>query len=154
VQSQSRDRLEFAPPREKAMTGSNATSAKGWVLALTAAASFMIALDALAVTTALSAIRLDLGVSIEALEWTVNAYNLCVAALLLTGARAGRSLRAPAHVRPWPRDFRVGIGCVRACRKCRLADRPRTPVQGAGALCLRSAWSGRIGSFLPRFAML
>jgi EmrB/QacA subfamily drug resistance transporter len=89
VESQSRDRLEFAPPKEKAMTGSNATSAKGWVLALTAAASFMVALDALVVTTALSAIRLDLGASIEALEWTVNAYNLCFAVLLLTGAALG-----------------------------------------------------------------
>src|SRR5258707_12541515 len=60
-----------------------------WVLALTSAASFMAALDALVVTTALSTIRLDLGASIEALEWTVNAYNLSFAVLLLTGAALG-----------------------------------------------------------------
>ena len=62
---------------------------KIWVLALTSVASFMVALDALVVTTALSTIRLDLGASIEALEWTVNAYNLSFAVLLLTGAALG-----------------------------------------------------------------
>lgn len=62
---------------------------KTWVLALTSVASFMVALDALVVTTALSTIRLDLGASIEALEWTVNAYNLSFAVLLLTGTALG-----------------------------------------------------------------
>ena len=60
-----------------------------WVLALASLASFMIALDALVVTTALSAIRLDLGAPIEALEWIVNAYNLSFAVLLMTGAALG-----------------------------------------------------------------
>lgn len=41
---------------------------KAWVLALTSLASFMVALDALVVTTALSTIRLELGASIEALS--------------------------------------------------------------------------------------
>lgn len=63
--------------------------AQSWVLALTALASFMVALDAVAVSTALSTIRLDLGTSIEALEWVVNAYNLTFAVLLLTGAALG-----------------------------------------------------------------
>ena len=60
-----------------------------WVLALTSVASFMVALDALVVTTALNTMRADLGASIEALEWTVNAYNLSFAVLLLTGAALG-----------------------------------------------------------------
>jgi EmrB/QacA subfamily drug resistance transporter len=68
-------------------TNENAT--KTWVLALTSAASFMAVLDAMVVATALSTIRLDLGASIEALEWTVNAYNLSFAVLLLTGAALG-----------------------------------------------------------------
>jgi len=55
-----------------------------WVLALTAVASLMVALDALVVTTALSAIRLDLHASIEELEWTVNAYALSFAVLLMS----------------------------------------------------------------------
>ena len=71
------------------MNGTMDNGAKNWVLALTALASFMVALDAVAVSTALSTIRLDLATSIEALEWVVNAYNLTFAVLLLTGAALG-----------------------------------------------------------------
>jgi EmrB/QacA subfamily drug resistance transporter len=60
-----------------------------WVLGLASAASVMVALDATVVTTALSRIRLDLGTSIEQLEWTVNAYSLTFAVLLMTGAVLG-----------------------------------------------------------------
>src|SRR5215212_3337094 len=60
-----------------------------WVLILSSVASLMVALDALVVSTALSTIRLDLGASIEQLEWTVNAYNLSFAVLLMTGAAVG-----------------------------------------------------------------
>jgi EmrB/QacA subfamily drug resistance transporter len=49
----------------------------------------MVALDAMVVTTALSAIRASLGASLESLEWTVNAYNLSFAVLLLTGTALG-----------------------------------------------------------------
>src|SRR5262249_54179723 len=47
-----------------------------WVVVLTGVGSLMAALDTLAVSTALSKIRLDLGASVEQLEWVVNAYNL------------------------------------------------------------------------------
>jgi EmrB/QacA subfamily drug resistance transporter len=60
-----------------------------WVLALASVASLMVALDTLVVTTALTTIRADLGASIEQLEWTVNAYNLSFAVLLLTAAALG-----------------------------------------------------------------
>jgi hypothetical protein len=50
-------------------------TATAWVVALTAIGSLMAALDTLVVSTSLSTIRLDLGASIEDLEWTVNAYN-------------------------------------------------------------------------------
>jgi EmrB/QacA subfamily drug resistance transporter len=66
-----------------------AKTSRGWVLALTAVASLIVALDALVVTTALSTIRADLHASIEQLEWTVNAYNLSFAVLLLTAAALG-----------------------------------------------------------------
>jgi EmrB/QacA subfamily drug resistance transporter len=59
------------------------------VLALTSVASLIVALDALVVTTALSTIRTDLEASIAQLEWTVNAYNLSFAVLLLTAAALG-----------------------------------------------------------------
>src|SRR3954471_22296341 len=60
-----------------------------WVVVLTAIGSLMAALDTLVVSTALSTIRLDLGASVEQLEWTVNAYNLSFAVLLITGAALG-----------------------------------------------------------------
>ena len=49
----------------------------------------MTALDTLVVTTALSTIRRDLGASVAELEWTVNAYNLSFAVLLMTAAALG-----------------------------------------------------------------
>ena len=49
----------------------------------------MTALDTLVVATALSTIRVDLGASVEELEWTVNAYNLSFAVLLMTAAALG-----------------------------------------------------------------
>jgi EmrB/QacA subfamily drug resistance transporter len=64
-------------------------SATIWVVALTGIGSLMAALDTLVVSTALSTIRLDLHASVEQLEWTVNAYNLSFAVLLLTGAAIG-----------------------------------------------------------------
>jgi EmrB/QacA subfamily drug resistance transporter len=67
----------------------NEKTKKFWVLTLASIASCMVALDALVVTTALSTIRVDLGVSLESLEWTVNAYNLSFAVLLLTGTALG-----------------------------------------------------------------
>jgi EmrB/QacA subfamily drug resistance transporter len=60
-----------------------------WVLALTSLASMMVALDTLVVSTALTTIRLDLGASIEQLEWTVNSYNLSLAVLMMTAAVLG-----------------------------------------------------------------
>jgi EmrB/QacA subfamily drug resistance transporter len=49
----------------------------------------MVSLDNLVVTIALPVIRRDLGASISDLEWTVNAYTLTFAALLLMGAALG-----------------------------------------------------------------
>jgi EmrB/QacA subfamily drug resistance transporter len=61
----------------------------GWVVALTGIGSLMAALDTLVVANALNTIRLDLGASLAQLEWTVNAYNLSFAVLLITGAAIG-----------------------------------------------------------------
>src|SRR6185312_12311449 len=60
-----------------------------WTFAITSIALFMVTLDNLVVTMALPQIRLDLGASLEGLEWTVNAYTLPFAVLLLTGAALG-----------------------------------------------------------------
>ena len=60
-----------------------------WTLILTSAALFIVTLDNLVVSTALPTIRRDLHASIQQLEWTVNAYTLTFAVLLLTGAALG-----------------------------------------------------------------
>jgi EmrB/QacA subfamily drug resistance transporter len=60
-----------------------------WAFVLTSAAGFMVTLDNLVVTTALPVIHRDLGASLSGLEWTVNAYTLTFAVLLLTGAALG-----------------------------------------------------------------
>jgi EmrB/QacA subfamily drug resistance transporter len=80
----------------------------------------------------LSTIRLDLGASIEALEWTVNAYNLSFAVLLLTGAALGDRFGRR-------RMFAAGLGLfVAASAACALAGSigaliAARAVQGAGA---------------------
>src|SRR6476619_6891788 len=61
----------------------------GWTLAVVSIALFMVVLDNLVVTNALASIRADLGATIQSLEWTVNAYTLAYAVLLLTGAALG-----------------------------------------------------------------
>jgi EmrB/QacA subfamily drug resistance transporter len=60
-----------------------------WTFAVTSLALVMVTLDNLVVTTALPVIRTDLHASVEGLEWTVNAYTLTFAVLLLTGAALG-----------------------------------------------------------------
>src|SRR3954449_5669293 len=60
-----------------------------WTFVVTSVALFMAQLDNLVVTTALPVIRQDLHASLSALEWTVNAYTLTFAVLLLTGAALG-----------------------------------------------------------------
>ncbi|MFQ6849919.1 MFS transporter [Streptomyces sp. 35M1] len=60
-----------------------------WVLVITSVAGFMAALDNLVVTTALPSIRESLGGGLEDLEWTVNAYTLTFAVLLMLGAALG-----------------------------------------------------------------
>src|SRR3954470_8960320 len=60
-----------------------------WTFAITSAALFMVTLDNLVVTTAIPVIREDLHAGLSGLEWTVNAYTLVFAVLLLTGAALG-----------------------------------------------------------------
>jgi EmrB/QacA subfamily drug resistance transporter len=60
-----------------------------WTFGITTVALFMVTLDNLVVTTALPVIRRSLHSSLAGLEWTVNAYTLTFAVLLLTGAALG-----------------------------------------------------------------
>src|SRR5436305_13399620 len=60
-----------------------------WTFVITSLALVMVTLDNLVVTTAIPVIRNDLNASVQGLEWTVNAYTLTFAVLLLTGAALG-----------------------------------------------------------------
>jgi EmrB/QacA subfamily drug resistance transporter len=102
------------------------------VLAVVSIALFMVTLDNLVVSTALPTIRVDLNAGLEGLEWTVNAYTLSFAVLLLPasalGDRFGRR-----------RMFLVGLG-VFTTASALAALAPSTgaliaarALQGAGA---------------------
>ncbi|MHC5259638.1 DHA2 family efflux MFS transporter permease subunit [Streptomyces sp. UC4497] len=74
------------------MSGTTAPTQRGgavWALVITSVAGFMAALDNLVVTTALPSIRQDLGGALDDLEWTVSAYTLTFAVLLMFGAALG-----------------------------------------------------------------
>src|SRR5438093_2286503 len=60
---------------------------KWWTLAAVAFGLFMIMLDNTVVNVALPSIRADLGISIDELEWVVNAYALTFGVLLLSGGK-------------------------------------------------------------------
>lgn len=119
-----------------------------WVLGLASVASFMVALDTLVVSTALTTIRADLGASVEDLEWTVNAYNLTFAVLLLVasalGDRYGRR-----------RLFAAGLAAFSlASAACALAPDIGTliaarAVQGAGAAFVMPLAVALVGAAFP-----
>jgi EmrB/QacA subfamily drug resistance transporter len=107
-------------------------SPRGWALALTAIAFFMVSLDLLVVVTALPVIQHDLGAGLTTLEWAVNAYSLASAAGIITAAaladRFGRR-----------RLFTVGLALFTAASAaCALAPSAglliaARAVQGLGA---------------------
>jgi EmrB/QacA subfamily drug resistance transporter len=120
------------------------------VLMVAAAASFMVSLDALVVTTALPTIRHDLGASLSSLEWTVNAYTLSFAVLLMSAAALGDRYGRR-------RMFSFGVALFGAASVgCALAPSANLlvaarAVQGAGAafvMTLALALLG--GAFAPR----
>src|SRR5919199_1195904 len=137
-------------------------SRKTWTLVLASLAVFMTALDTLVVTTALPVLRIDLHAGLAGLEWTVNAYNLAFACLLLTGAalgdrpvgrhhRARRRRRAGRRRRRGRRD-RLALDLL-----AQRPDRPRAdpgraraperePRSARGARPARAAARGRRGA--------
>jgi EmrB/QacA subfamily drug resistance transporter len=110
-------------------------STKIWVLSLTSVASLMAALDVLAVTTTLTTIRLELHASIGQLEWTVTAYNLAFAVLMLPASALGERFGRR-------RIFATGLGVFTlASAGCALAPSivwliALRALQGAGAAAI------------------
>ncbi|MEW6642916.1 MAG: MFS transporter [Pseudomonadota bacterium] len=119
-----------------------------WVLALTSTASFMVALDALVLTTALTTIRTAFKTSIATLEWTANAYNISFAVLLLTGAALGDRFGRR-------RMFTLGLAVfVAASVACGLAGDVGTliaarTVQGVGAALVMPLAMALLGAAFP-----
>jgi EmrB/QacA subfamily drug resistance transporter len=66
-----------------------AANRRWWTLGAMCFALFMIMLDNTVVNVALPSIQRDLHTSLSALEWTINAYTLTFAVLLVTGGRLG-----------------------------------------------------------------
>src|ERR671911_18872 len=60
---------------------------KWWTLGAVAFALFMVMLDNTVVNVALPSIQRDLGIGLSELQWTVNAYALTFAVLMLTGGK-------------------------------------------------------------------
>jgi len=124
------------------------TAAQGWVLGLTSVASLMVAVDALVVTTALPVIRVHLHASLAGLEWTVNAYVLSLAVLLMTGAALGDRFGRR-------RLFAAGMGLfVAGSAACALAQNigwliAARAVQGAGAAVMLAVGLALLSAGFP-----
>ena len=76
----------FLQHRHRLVTDDNS---RWWTLGAMCFALFMIMLDNTVVNVALPSIQRDLKASLSSLEWTVNAYTLTFAVLLVTGGRLG-----------------------------------------------------------------
>ena len=97
-----------------------------WTFGITTVALFMTALDNLVVVTALPRIQKDLHASLSSLEWTVNAYTLTFAVLLLTGAALGDRFGRK-------RLFVIGMSIFTAASALAALARSRCADRGPGA---------------------
>src|SRR5450631_1035718 len=102
-----------------------------WTFAITALALFMVTLDNLVVTTALPVIRKDLHATLSQLEWTVNAYTLTFAVLLLTGAALGDRLGRRLMFSVGPGTFTLASAAAALSTSATMLDIARA-VQGLG----------------------
>ena len=98
-----------------------------WTFVVTSVAVFMVSLDNLVVTTALPVIKQDLGASLSGLEWTVNAYTLTFAVLLLTGAALGDRFGRKRMFLAGLALFTLGLGAGRDRAEHRGAHRGARP---------------------------
>jgi EmrB/QacA subfamily drug resistance transporter len=119
-----------------------------WVIVLTALGSLMAALDTLVVSTAIPTIRTDLGATLPQLEWTVNAYNLSLAVLLVPAAVIGDRLgRARCYAAGLGVFALASVGCALAPTADALVA--MRAVQGAGAALLLTLGLALLTSAFP-----
>ncbi|MBF7125868.1 MFS transporter [Pediococcus pentosaceus] len=67
-------------------------TSSAWILTLTSLGFFMSMMDSMIVTTASTAIRNDFDISVNTLQWALNAYNITIAGVLLVGVALGERL--------------------------------------------------------------
>jgi EmrB/QacA subfamily drug resistance transporter len=122
---------------------------KSWVLGVSSLAAFMVALDTQVLTAALVTIRCNFGVPMEMLQWTVNAYNLSFAVLLLTGAALGdRFGRRRMFASGIALFALASIGCARSTGIVGLIA--ARAVQGAGAALVIPLAMALLSGAFPR----
>jgi EmrB/QacA subfamily drug resistance transporter len=119
-----------------------------WALGAMCFALFMIMLDNTVVNVALPSIQRSLDASTASLEWTVNAYTLSFAVLLVTGGRLGDLFGRR-------RIFLAGV-IVFACSSAAIGFSPSDSwlvawraVQGAGAAMMMPATLSIITNAFP-----
>lgn len=119
-----------------------------WTLGALAFALFMIMLDNTVVNVALPSIQRDLGIGLSELEWTVNAYALTFAVLMLTGGKL-------ADFFGRRRVFLIGLAIFTlSSLVCGLATSGGTligarTVQGVGAALMMPATLSIISATFP-----
>ena len=119
-----------------------------WVVVLTGIGSFMAALDTLVVASALTTIKQDLGASLTDLEWTVNAYNLSFAVLLVPAAVLGDRLgRARTYAGGLVLFALSSAGCALSGSVSALVA--MRVLQGAGAAVLLTLGMALLTSAFP-----
>ena len=135
-----------AMTRLRAITEQNR---KWWTLGSMCFALFMIMLDNTVVNVALPSIQSDLGASLSALEWTINAYTLDLRRAARHGRAAGRHLRPPPRVPVRRRRVRALLrdGRPRAERDLSLVV--SRAVQGIGAAFMMPATLSIITNAFP-----
>jgi EmrB/QacA subfamily drug resistance transporter len=108
------------------------TGMRRWALALTALASFIVALDGLVTAAALTSIQQSFDATLAELQWTSNAYNLSFAVLLSIGAAIGDRLgRKRVFAAGLALFALASVGCALAGSVTALIA--ARAVQGAGA---------------------
>ena len=123
-------------------------SRKWWTLGAVAFALFMIMLDNTVVNVALPSIQSDLGIGLSELEWTVNAYALTFAVLMLSGGKL-------ADFFGRRRVFLIGLAIFTlSSLACGLATSGETligarTVQGVGAALMMPATLSIISATFP-----
>jgi EmrB/QacA subfamily drug resistance transporter len=77
------------PPRDRTRDDPMPRARVIWTMVLAPIGVFLTSLDIVVVATALPVVRTHLHANLADLEWTINAYNLVLACLLMTGAALG-----------------------------------------------------------------